>query len=74
MTVSTQVIAIGDALGIVIPDEMLAQLKLSVGDTLHLVERSGDLLLTPDEHVASTIEAANRVTSRYPDTLKRLAE
>ena len=38
---------IGDSVGFVRPDEVLARLKLQAGDTVFLVESPDGLLLTP---------------------------
>jgi putative addiction module antidote len=75
MAIGTKVIAIGDALGIILPEEMLTRLKLAVGDTLYLAEFPGGIQLTAhDEEFAATMEAARRVMLENYDVLKRLAE
>lgn len=38
---------IGDSVGFVLPDDVLARLKLQAGDTMFLVESPEGLLLTP---------------------------
>ena len=38
---------IGDSVGFVLPDAVLARLKLQAGDTVFLVESPDGLLLTP---------------------------
>lgn len=75
MAVSTEVIAIGKSLGIVLPPEMLARLKLVEGDTLYLAEFPGGIQLTAhDENFAVTMEAARRIMRENYDVLKRLAD
>jgi bifunctional DNA-binding transcriptional regulator/antitoxin component of YhaV-PrlF toxin-antitoxin module len=41
----TEVIEIGDSLGIMLPNEALARLGSKVGDELYLFERQGSLFL-----------------------------
>jgi len=75
MTVATQVIAVGDALGIVIPDEMLTQLRVRVGDILCLTEIPEGLLVTPvDPEFAAQMDAARTIIRENRDVLRKLAE
>ena len=47
MANTTEVIAIGNELGITLPEEMLARLNVGVRDILYLVEGTSALHLTP---------------------------
>jgi len=75
MATTTQVIAIGGSLGVILPKEMLARLKVEVGDTVYLSETPQGLRLSPgDEEFAAKMAAADRIIRRYGDALKKLAE
>jgi putative addiction module antidote len=72
---TTKVIAVGDSLGVILPQEMLARLKLEVGDTVYIRETPSGLQLSPcDEEFAAKMEAADSIVRRYGDALKKLAE
>lgn len=50
-----EVIEVGDSLGVVLPEDLLARLKLGDGDTLYLTETAHGFRLTandPDVEVA----------------------
>jgi putative addiction module antidote len=75
MAKTTKVIAVRDSLGVILPKEMLARLKVEVGDTLYLSETPSSLHLGPcDEEFAAKMEAADRIVRRYEVALKKLAE
>jgi putative addiction module antidote len=75
MAVTTKVIAVGDSLGVILPTEMLARLKVKIGDTLYLSESPLGIQLSPcDEEFAAKMEASERILHRYGDALKKLAE
>jgi putative addiction module antidote len=75
MAMSTKVIGIGNSAGIILPKELLSRLQLEKGDTVYLNETPDGLTVTPyDEEFAAKMEAADRVTRRYRDALKKLAE
>jgi putative addiction module antidote len=75
MAKTTKVIAVGDSLGVILPKEMLARLKVDVGDRVYLSETPSGLQLSPcDEEFAAKMEAADSIMRRYGDALKKLAE
>ena len=39
MAMTTKMIAVGDGLGVILPNEMLARLKVAIGDSVFLSER-----------------------------------
>jgi hypothetical protein len=41
----TEIIEVGDALGLILPDGVLARLDVKVGDDMLLIEREGSLYL-----------------------------
>ena len=71
-----QVRRIGNSLGLILPKELLAQLRLEEGDRLTVVEQpERGLKLTPFDDVhARGIEIARRLMREYSGTLKELAK
>jgi putative addiction module antidote len=67
---------VGNSVGIVLPKEALAHLKIGAGDTVCVTESSdGSLRLSPSTaEVLRQIEAAQGVMSRYRHTLRELAK
>ena len=73
--VEVKVTEIGDSLGFVLPNEVLAKLRISKGDPLFLVpELDGYQLTTNDPTLAKQLEHVDDIITRYPNTLKQLAE
>jgi putative addiction module antidote len=67
--------AVGTSTGVIIPKEMLNRMKVSRGDTLHVVETPDGYLVTPfDPSIASQVEAGREFMKEYRDTFKILAE
>ena len=73
---AVQIRKIGNSTGIILPKELLARLKLKVGDKLHIVEQTErGLKLSPyDPTHARAMEIARQVLRDYADTFKALAE
>ena len=71
-----QIRKIGNSVGLILPKELLARLKLKEGDTLHIVEQTErGLKLSPyDPKHAKAMEIARRSFSTYADTYKALAK
>ena len=70
-----KVTTIGNSMGIVLPKEALAKLKVSKGDTLYLVEGPEGWVLTPYQQDFETqLEAAEAVMRRYRNALRELAK
>jgi putative addiction module antidote len=66
---------IGNSVGIVLPKEILAKLKVEKGDTLYVSETPDGIQLTPyDQDFADQMKAARRVMKENRDVLRRLAE
>jgi putative addiction module antidote len=67
---------IGNSTGLILPKKLLARLKLSEGDKLHIVEQTErGLKLSPyDPKHAEAMEIARRSFRRYGDTYKTLAK
>ena len=66
---------IGNSLGVVLPKELLARLKLEKGDTLFVTHAPGGVNLTPyDEGFESQMELARTVMKRRRQVLHELAK
>jgi putative addiction module antidote len=71
-----QIKKIGNSTGIILPKDVLARLKLKVGDRLHVVEQTErGLKLSPyDPKHEKAMEIARRAFRKYADTFKALAK
>lgn len=71
-----QIKKIGNSLGLILPRDLLARLKLKEGDRLYVVEQTerGIKLSPYDPKHAKAMEIARRSFRKYADTYKALAE
>jgi putative addiction module antidote len=71
-----QIRKIGNSVGLILPKDLLARLKLKEGDALHVVEQTErGLKLSPyDPKHAKAMEIARRAFRTYADTFKALAK
>ena len=71
-----QIRKIGNSTGIILPKELLARLKLKVGDQLHVIEQTErGFKLSPYDLVhAKGMEIARRAFRTYANTFKALAK
>ena len=70
-----EVTQIGNALGVVLPEDVLAALKVAEGDQLSIVETPDGIELRPyDATFEEQMAIARAVMRRYYNTLKKLAE
>ncbi|MFO1433788.1 MAG: AbrB/MazE/SpoVT family DNA-binding domain-containing protein [Candidatus Competibacteraceae bacterium] len=66
---------VGNAVGIVLPRELLAKLQVNKGDTLYVIETPGGIELTPYRpDVARQMDLAEDIMRENRDVLKKLAE
>ncbi|MCB1806644.1 MAG: AbrB/MazE/SpoVT family DNA-binding domain-containing protein [Candidatus Competibacteraceae bacterium] len=66
---------VGNSMGILLPKEALAKLKVERGDTLYLVESPEGYTLTPyEQDFEQQMEAAESLMKRYKNTLRELAK
>jgi putative addiction module antidote len=66
---------VGSSTGIVLPKEVLERLRVSKGDTLHLVETPNGVELTPyDPEFETQMTIAEQVMRSDRNVLKKLAE
>jgi putative addiction module antidote len=71
-----QIKKIGNSVGLILPKELLARLKLKEGDKLHVVEQTerGIRLSPYDPKHGKAMEIARRSFRKYADTYKALAK
>jgi putative addiction module antidote len=66
---------IGNSVGVVLPKEILAQLKLAKGDTVFLTEAANGVMLSPyDPAVEEELNAGREFMKEYRDTFRALAK
>jgi putative addiction module antidote len=72
---SLKITQIGNSLGVILPREVLALLKVEKGDTLHLTESPDGLRLTPHDPAFETqMTAARKIMKRRRAVLRELAK
>jgi putative addiction module antidote len=71
-----QIKKIGNSLGLILPRDLLARLKLKEGDNLYVIEQTErGLKLSPyDPKHAKAMDIARRAFRKYADTFKALAQ
>lgn len=75
MPTRAKVVAIGNSVGIILPKEVAASLKVQKGDTVCISETQFGAHVTPyDESFAKKLESTERVMRKYRDALRKLAE
>jgi putative addiction module antidote len=66
---------IGNSLGVILPKELLARLKVEKGDSLHVLETKDGVELTPfDPELAEQMEVLDRVMRENKDLFRKLAQ
>jgi putative addiction module antidote len=66
---------IGNSVGVILPKEVLARLKVEKGDVLYLSEAPNGLNLTPyDPALQAQVEAGREFMREYRDTFHQLAK
>jgi putative addiction module antidote len=75
MAATLKLVSIGNATGVILPQETLDRLLLQRGDTLYMRETPAGLELSPyHEDFGAKIEIPGSVVRRYRDAFKNLAE
>ena len=70
-----ELIEIGDSLGAILPDELLARLGLKAGDELRAAETPDGYILTPGSpSQADEITAGPEFMAEFSDTFRKLAK
>jgi putative addiction module antidote len=66
---------IGNSVGVILPKDVLARLKVARGDTLFLTEAANGLTLTPyDPELDEQLKAGREFIREYRDTFHQLAK
>jgi putative addiction module antidote len=66
---------VGNSVGVVLPKDLLARLRVGKGDTLYATETPNGVELTPyDPDFAAQMDAAEAIMREDRDVLKKLAE
>lgn len=67
---------VGNSVGVVLPKEALAHMKVDEGDTITLTEApDGSLRMTPSSgEVRRQLDAAQDIINRYRNALRELAK
>ena len=76
MVVELKLRKVGNSLGVVLPKEVLAHLKVGEGDTICVTEAvDGGLRVGPsNDEFKKQMEAAESIITRYRRTLRELAK
>ena len=70
-----KVTGIGTSLGVVLPKEALARLKVDKGDSLYLTESPDGYRVTPyDPEFERIMASAKKMSRRYRNALRQLAK
>lgn len=70
-----KVIKIGNSLGVTLPKEAAATLRVNLGDSLHLTEAPGGYRITPyDPEFERQMQVARRIMKRDRNMLRELAK
>ena len=66
---------IGNSIGVILPKDVLARLKLGKGDVLHVTETPDGLALTPyDPSFEEQLEMGREFMREFRDTFRALAK
>ncbi len=66
---------IGNSVGLILPKELLARLKLEKGDTVFVTDAADGILLTPySAEFETQMSAARRIMKKRRDALRELAK
>ena len=72
---SLKITQIGNSLGLILPKELLARLKLEKGDTVHITESPSGLVVTPyDPALDEQLRLGREFMRDYRDTFRQLAK
>lgn len=73
--VALKVTQIGNSVGVILPKEMLARMKVGKGDSLYVTEVPDGVTLRPyDAEFAEQMEVAREIMKEYRDVLRELAK
>jgi len=70
-----ELIQIGNSIGVILPKEVLATLKLGTGDAVYCTETANGIMLTPcRSEFEAQMESAREVAKRRRHALRELAK
>ena len=70
-----KLIQIGNCVGVVLPKEVLSQLRVEKGDSLFITEAASGAFLTPyDPALQEELDAGREFMKQYRDTFHALAK
>jgi putative addiction module antidote len=70
-----KVTQVGNSLGVVLPKEIVARLKVQRGDMLHVTETPDGIVLTPyDPSVDEQLAQGREFLHEFRDTFRQLAK
>ena len=74
-SVVLKVTQIGNSVGVILPKEVLARLKVGKGDSLFVTDLPDGVALRPyDAEFAEAMEVAREIMKEYRDVLRELAK
>jgi putative addiction module antidote len=66
---------IGNSVGVILPKELLARLKVDKGDLLHVIDSPDGITLTSHDPIfADQLKAARKVMKKRRNVLRELAK
>jgi putative addiction module antidote len=75
MTSTLKLTQIGNSVGVILPKEVLARLKVEKGDTLFVTDAANGVMLTPyDPALEDQLKAGREFMHEYRDTFHQLAK
>ena len=70
-----KLVRMGNSVGMILPKEVRARMKLASGDTVYLTETPDGYRITPyDPDFEAKMKKAEEIMSRYRNTLRELAK
>ena len=71
---SLKVTTVGNSVGLILPRDLLAKLRIAKGDTLYVTETPNGIELTPfNPDFAAQMDAAESIMRENRDALRKLA-
>lgn len=72
---SLKITTVGNSVGLVLPKDILAKLRVKKGDSLYVIETPNGVELTPyDPAFAAQMDAAEDIMQQNRNVLRKLAE
>ena len=75
MTAKLKITTIGNSIGVILPKEILARLRVTKGDSVYVTETPKGIEITAyDENYARQMEVGEKIMREDRDVLRKLAE